>query len=196
MGAGYALVITPAFFKGSMKPQILRDYYIAVAESSRIGILLYNVPQFTGVNLEPELVAKLSEHPNIYGIKDSSGHIEQLSRIIDLSRKDFVVFTGSATVFSPALCIGAVGGILATANVVPKKCVEIQDLFSKGKMDNARALQNRLTPFAVAVTTKYGIGGLKMAMDIVGYYGGDPRLPLKRPGQEVQEELQQLLRRL
>ncbi|MFC1942728.1 dihydrodipicolinate synthase family protein [Chloroflexota bacterium] len=196
MGASCALVITPSFFKGSMKPHILYDHFVAVAESSRIGILVYNVPQFTGVNLDPELVAKLSEHPNIIGIKDSSGNIEQLSRIIDLSRKEFAVFIGSAPVFFPALCVGAVGGILAAANVVPEKCVEIQELFNKGKMEEARALQTWLTPLALAVTTKYSIGGLKMAMDTAGYYGGDPRLPLKRSGQEVQKELKQLLRRV
>jgi 4-hydroxy-2-oxoglutarate aldolase len=196
LGADCALIITPAFFKGSMKPQILYDHFIAVAESSKIGILLYNVPQFTGVNLEPELVAKLSKHPNILGIKDSSGNIEQLSRIINMSRQEFVVFVGSAPVFFPALCIGASGGILAAANVIPKACIEIQNLFSKGKMDEARALQTRITPLAIAVTTIYGIGGLKMAMDLADYYGGDPRLPLKRPGQEVQEELKQLLHQL
>jgi len=196
MGADCALIITPAFFKGSMKPQILYNHFIAVAESSRIGILLYNVPQFTGVNLEPELVAKLSNHPNILGIKDSSGNIEQLSRIINMSRQEFVVFVGSAPVFFPALCIGASGGILAVANVIPKACIEIQNLFSKGKMDEARALQTRITPLAIAVTTIYGIGGLKMAMDLADYYGGNPRLPLKRPGQEVQEELKQLLHQL
>jgi 4-hydroxy-2-oxoglutarate aldolase len=196
MGADCALIITPAFFKGSMKPQILYNHFIAVAESSRIGILLYNVPQFTGVNLEPELVAKLSNHPNILGIKDSSGNIEQLSRIINMSRQEFVVFVGSAPVFFPALCIGASGGILAAANVIPKACIEIQNLFSKGKMDEARTLQTRITPLAIAVTTIYGIGGLKMAMDLADYYGGNPRLPLKRPGQEVQEELKQLLHQL
>ncbi|MFC2005939.1 dihydrodipicolinate synthase family protein [Chloroflexota bacterium] len=196
LGAGCALVITPAFFRGSMKPGILYDHFIAVAEASRIGILLYNVPQFTGVNLEPELVARLSQHTNILGIKDSSGNIEQLSRIIDLSRKGFMVFVGSAPVFFPALCVGAVGGILAAANVVPGECVAIQDLFNKGKMDEARTLQSKLTPLALAVTSMHGIGGLKMAMDLAGYYGGDPRLPLKRPGQEAQEELKQLLHRL
>ena len=196
LGADYALVITPAFFKGSMKSQILYDHFIAIAESSQIGILLYNVPQFTGVNLEPELVAKLSQHPNIFGIKDSSGNIEQLSRIINMSRKKFAVFEGSATVFFPALCIGTVGGILAAACVIPKECVEIQNLFNEGKMDEARAVQTKLTPLAIAVTTKYGIGGLKMAMDIVDYYGGDPRLPLKQPNQEVKEELKQLLTQL
>jgi 4-hydroxy-2-oxoglutarate aldolase len=195
MGADCALVVTPSYFKGSMKPQILYDHFISVAESSRIGILIYNVPQFTGINLEPELVAKLSEHPNIIGIKDSSGNIGQLSEIVHLSQKRFAVFVGSAPVFFPALCIGAVGGILAVANVVPQDCVEIQNLFNEGKMNETRELQSRLTPLAKAVTTKYGIGGLKMAMDLAGYFGGDPRPPLKRPGKEVEEELKRMFLR-
>jgi len=196
IGADCALVVTPSYFKGSMKPQILYDHFIAVAESSRIGILIYNVPQFTGINLDPEVVAKLSEHSNILGIKDSSGNIGQLSEIINLSQKGFAVFVGSAPVFYPALCIGAVGGILAVANVVPQECVQIQNLFDKGKMNEARLLQSRLTHLAKAVTTKYGIGGLKMAMDLAGYFGGNPRLPLKRPGKEVEEEVKRLLLRL
>ena len=196
LGADWALVVTPSYFKGSMKPQILYDHFISVAESSKIGILIYNVPQFTGINLEPELVAKLSEHPNIIGIKDSSGNIGQLSEIIHLSHEKFAVFVGSAPVFFPALCVGAVGGILAVAQVAPQACVQIQSLFKKGKMDEARALQSQLTPLAKAVTAIYGIGGLKMAMDLAGYFGRDPRLPLKRPGKEVEEELKRLLGRL
>ncbi|MFC2035421.1 dihydrodipicolinate synthase family protein [Chloroflexota bacterium] len=196
LGADCALVITPAFFKGSMGPEVLYDHYIAVAEASQIGILVYNVPQFTGVNLEPELVARLSQHSNILGIKDSSGNIGQLSRIINLSRKEFMVFVGSDKVFFPALCIGAVGGILAAANVVPGKCTAIWNLFNKGKIDEARTLQARLTLLTQAMMSVYGIGGLKMAMDLAGYYGGEPRLPLKRPGKEAQEELKQLLRQL
>jgi len=196
MGADCALVVTPSYFKGSMKPQILHDHFISVAESSKIGILIYNVPQFTGINLEPELVAKLSEHPNIIGIKDSSGNIQQLSEIIHLSQKGFAIFVGSAPVFFPALCVGAVGGILAVANAVPKECVQIQNLFNDRKLDEARALQNRLTPLAKAVTVKYGIGGLKMAVDLAGYFGGNPRPPLKKPGREVEEELKRLLLQL
>jgi 4-hydroxy-tetrahydrodipicolinate synthase len=196
MGADCALVITPSYFKGSMKPQILHDHFIAVAESSRIAILLYNVPQFTGINMEPEQVARLSEHPNIAGIKDSSGNIGQLTEIIHQSRKGFSVFVGSAPVFFPALSVGAVGGILAVANVVPDECVEIQALFKGKKIEEAKDLQNRLTPLAKAVTTTYGIGGLKMAMDLLGYFGGEPRLPLKRPGKEVEEKLKTLLHQL
>ena len=176
-----------------MKPQILYDHFVAVAESSQIGILIYNVPQFTGINLEPEWVAKLSEHPNIIGIKDSSGNIGQLSDLIHLSQKGFAVFVGSAPVFFPALCVGAVGGILAVANVVPQECVRIQNQFEEKKFDDARASQGRLTPLAKAVTTKHGIGGLKMAMDLAGYFGGNPRAPLKTPGPEVKEELKRLL---
>ncbi len=195
-GADCALVVTPSYFKGSMKPQILYDHFIAVADSSRTGILLYNVPQFTGINLEPEWVAKLSQHPNIIGIKDSSGNIGQLSEIISLSQKGFAIFVGSAPVFFPALCVGAVGGILAVANVVPQECVQLQNLFRVRKFDEARALQNRLTPLAKAVTTKYGIGGLKLAMDLAGFFGGNPRSPLKRPDRKVEEDLKRLLAQL
>lgn len=193
MGVDGALVVTPSYFKGSMKPQILYDHFVAVAESSQIGILIYNVPQFTGINLEPEWVAKLSEHPNIIGIKDSSGNIGQLSEVIRLSRKGFEVFVGSAPVFFPALCVGAAGGILAVANVVPQECVHIQNLFEEKKFDDARVWQGRLTPLASAVTTKYGIGGLKMAMELAGYFGGNPRSPLKRPDKNTEEEMKQLL---
>ncbi len=193
MGADCALVVTPSYFKGSMKPQILYEHFIALADASKIGILIYNVPQFTGINLEAEVVAKLSEHPNIIGIKDSSGNIDQLSEIIRLSRKGFAVFVGSAPVFYPALCVGAVGGILAVANATPQECVKIYSLFKQKKFSEARALQNLLTPLAKAVTVKYGIGGLKIAMDLAGYFGGNPRPPLKRPGPEVEVELKRLL---
>jgi 4-hydroxy-2-oxoglutarate aldolase len=196
MGASCALIVTPSYFKGSMKPQILHDHFAAVADSSRIGILLYNVTQFTGINMEPELVAKLSEHPNILGIKDSTGNIGQLSEIIHLSRKGFAVFVGSAPVFYPALCVGATGGILAVANAAPNECVEIYDLFHEKKFDQARELQYRLTPFAKGVTTQYGIGGLKLGMDLAGYFGGEPRPPLKQHGPAAKEELKQLLQQL
>ncbi len=196
MGADCALVVTPSYFKNSMKPQILHDHFIAVAESSKMGILLYNVPQFTGINMEPEQIARLSEHPNILGIKDSSGNIGQLSEILHLSRKGFAVFVGSAPVFFPALCGGAVGGVLAVANATPHECVAIYNLFNEKKFEQARELQFRLTAFAKGVTTKYGIGGLKIGMDLAGYFGGDPRLPLKKHGPEVTEELKKLLERL
>jgi 4-hydroxy-2-oxoglutarate aldolase len=195
IGADCALVVTPSYFKGSMKPQVLYDHFTAVADGSRIGILLYNVPQYTGVNLEAEWAARLSHHENIIGIKDSSGNIEQLSEIVYQSQKGFAVFVGSAPVLFPALSVGAVGGILAVANVVPEACVRIQTLFDERRFEEAREAQGRLTPLAKAVTAKHGIPGLKMAMDLAGYFGGEPRPPLKPAQDGVKEELKQLLSR-
>jgi 4-hydroxy-2-oxoglutarate aldolase len=195
-GADLALVVTPCYYKGSMKPQILHDHFVAVAEAARIPILIYNVPQNTGVNMEPDLVARLSGHPNIAGIKDSSGTIGQLTEIIHLSRKSFAVLVGSAPVFFPALCVGATGGILAVANVTPEICTRIYDLYRKKNFDEALALQNKMTPLAKAVTVTYGIAGLKVAMDLGGYFGGEPRAPLRRPGGDVKEALEKLLSRL
>jgi 4-hydroxy-2-oxoglutarate aldolase len=196
LGGDYALVITPCYYKGSMKPQILYEHFIAVAEAAQIGILIYNVPKFTGINMEPELVARLSEHPNIVGFKDSSGNIGQLGEIVSLSEDAFAVFVGSAPVLFPALCVGAVGGILAAANVAPQEFSQIQHLYENGQLDKARELQSFLTPLSKAVTVTYGIGGLKAAMDCAGYFGGEPRPPLQRPGKQGEDELRHLVSQL
>ncbi len=196
LGVDMALVLTPHYFKGSMKPQVLYDHFMAVAEASHIPILVYNVPQFTGVNMEPSLVAKLSQHSNIIGAKDSSGNIDQLTQIVHQSAKDFGVFVGSAPVLFPALCVGAIGGILAVANALPELCIRITVLYAEGKYALARDLQNRLTPMSKAVTATYGIGGLKAAMDMIGYFGGEPRTPLKKVGPEAEKALRGLLEEL
>ncbi|HMK66204.1 MAG TPA: dihydrodipicolinate synthase family protein, partial [Thermodesulfobacteriota bacterium] len=172
---------------------VLYDHFVAVAEASKIPILVYNVPQFTGVNMVPSLVGRLSRHPNIVGIKDSSGNIDQLTRIIYESEDGFNVFVGSAPVFFPALCVGAVGGILAVANALPELCTRLMDLYGQGAYKEALALQNRLTPMAIAVTGTYGIGGLKKVMDRLGYRGGLPRLPLKAITAEAENDLNRLL---
>ncbi|MFO7875549.1 MAG: dihydrodipicolinate synthase family protein [Desulfovermiculus sp.] len=195
-GADYGLVAPPFYFKNSMHEGVLADHFTAVAEASRMPVLLYNVPQFTGVNLDPSLVARLSLHPNIVGIKDSSGNIAQLNEILFSSQEGFTVLVGSAPVFFPALCIGASGGILAVANVVPKLCIEIFDLYQKGLFQEAKKLQNQMTPLAKAVTVRYGISGLKAAMDAVGYFGGKPRLPLQSLDSEGKAEIKILLRDL
>jgi 4-hydroxy-2-oxoglutarate aldolase len=188
-GADLALVVTPSYFTAAMTAQVLYDHFVAVAEASKIPILVYNVPQFTGVNMVPSLVGRLSRHPNIVGIKDSSGNIDQLTRIIYESEDGFNVFVGSAPVFFPALCVGAVGGILAVANAFPELCTRLMDLLGKGGYKEALELQNRLTPMAIAVTGTYGIGGLKRVMDMLGYFGGLPRPPLKAITPEAEREL-------
>mgnify|MGYP000895462521 FL=1 len=191
LGADCALVVSPCYYKGQMTPAALEVHYQKVAEAATIPVLVYNVPQFTGVNLPADLVARLSRHPNIVGCKDSSGNLTQLGDIIRLSQPGFAVFVGSATVFYPALCLGAVGGILAVANVLPRLCVAVQDAHQAGDHAQALALQRRLTPLAQLVTTGQGIGGLKRAMDLVGYAGGPARWPLPMPAsnEPLQKEL-------
>ncbi len=193
-GADAVLVAPPFYYKESMKGEVLRSHYLEVAEGSPVPVLLYNVPQFTGLNLEPSLVARLAEHPNIVGIKDSSGNIAQLTEIRRLTSPEFNVFVGSAPVFLAALCIGAGGGILAAANVLPEAFVRLHRLFGEGAMVEARKLQWDLMAVSRAVTVDYGIGGLKAAMEMAGYLGGAPRPPLALPDEAGMGRLRELLR--
>jgi 4-hydroxy-2-oxoglutarate aldolase len=193
-GADAVLVASPFYYKESMKPDVLRDHYVAVADGSPIPVLLYNVPQFTGLNMDPALVVRLAEHPNIVGIKDSSGNIAQLTEIRRLTAPGFHVFVGSALVFQAALTIGADGGILAAANVLPEAFVKLCRLAREGTIEEARALQWSLMAISRAVTVEYGIGGLKAAMDLAGYRGGDVRSPLKLPDPTAMARLRELLR--
>lgn len=171
-GADFVLVVTPAYFKGQMTPEALMTHFTRVADDSPIPVLLYNVPQFTALNLAPEVVAQLAQHPNIQGIKDSTGDIAQLTEIIRLVPRDFAVLVGSDTVFYPALCVGATGGVLATPNVIPDMLVELFRLFLEGDHRAALGLQRRINPLANLVIREYGIGGLKLAMDMTGFQGG------------------------
>lgn len=195
-GMDYALVVTPSYYKKAMTDEVLYEFYRTIAKESLRPILLYNVPQFTGVNIASQVVARLAEHPNIVGIKDSSGNIGQLTDIIRLTPLDFKVFVGSAPVFYPALCVGAVGGILALANIAPRECVNLQRLHEEGDHVQALRLQKRLIPLAQAITVEFGIGGLKAAMDMLGYYGGHPRQPLLPASEPAIGKLRNLLTEL
>ncbi|MHB8202294.1 MAG: dihydrodipicolinate synthase family protein [Desulfomonilaceae bacterium] len=187
-GADCVMVITPAFFRGQMTPEALYNHYSRIADQSPIPLLLYNVPQFTGLNMGAAVVSRLAQHPNIQGIKDSSGDIAQLTEIIRLTPQDFTVLVGSNLVFYPALCVGAGGGVLATANVVPEIPIKIYDYFMQGNHREALKLQRIVNPLAVMVTAVYGVGGLKLAMNAMGFQGGEVRLPLTIP-ENAREEL-------
>ena len=159
-------------------------------------VLLYNFTNVTGVNMTPDTVAALSAHPNIVGLKDSNGDIAQVSGIVSRVPADFTLLVGSAATLYPAMMMGACGGIVAVANVVPDVCVTLYDLVRAGKHDEALRLQRRLTPLANAVTGGYGIAGLKVAMDIAGYVGGQVRKPLRPAKPEARDTLQRLYEEL
>jgi 4-hydroxy-2-oxoglutarate aldolase len=193
LGADAAIVITPSYYKGMMKPQALIRHYRTVADASPLPILLYNFPANTGINLEPDTVARLAEHPNIRGIKDSSGNVPQAAETIRLTPKTFQVLVGSPLAFLPALVLGASGGILAVANVAPRECGEIWQLARAGRWDEAREIVYRVSPLATGVASRYGIGGLKAALDLLGQYGGAPRGPLAAPDGDGVEEIKEIL---
>ncbi len=195
LGAHAALVISPHYYGGRMNEAALVKHYTAVADQSPIPILLYNVPKFTHINLAANLVAHLSEHPNIIGLKDSSGNVIQLGEIINAAAKEFNVLVGTAGVLFSGLTIGCVGGINALANVAPQQCVAILDLVRAGDLDAARQLQLKMLPVNQAVTAVYGVPGLKKAMDMLGYFGGDPRLPLLPSSKSEKSEIKAILKK-
>ena len=193
-GADYALVLTPSFYKSQMNSAAFVRYFTEAADKIRIPLIIYNVPKFTGVNIEADTVAKLAQHKNIVGLKNSAENSAHMAEIISFVPKDFAVLVGTASVLYPGLASGAVGGILALANIAPEECVELQRLFDAGRHDEASALQMKLIPINKAVTSKYGVPGLKAAMDILGYFGGEPRSPLVSLGQAEREDLKSILK--
>ncbi len=193
LGYHAALVKTPHYYKPAYKPEVLIEHYRKVADSSPIPILLYSVPQFTGVTLEAPEVAALAEHRNIIGIKDSSGHIQRTGEILAAVPPKFHVLVGSASTVFPALAIGARGAILALANALPEKCVALYDMVRRGQFEQARELQNILLKASKLIVSEAGIAGVKFVMDQRGYRGGIPRPPLLPLTEEGKKRLIALL---
>jgi 4-hydroxy-2-oxoglutarate aldolase len=183
-GVDAALVRTPSFFKAQMTTDLLVRHYTEVADASPIPVLLYNVTMFTGVNLLPDAVERLSRHPNIVGLKESGSDIGQLAEHVSRTPEDFTVLAGSATTLYHALCAGCDGAVLALAMLLPEECVRMRDLVGARRLDDALTLQRQLLPIAKSVGTAYGVAGLKAALDVKGYEGGLPRPPL-RPAPQV-----------
>jgi 4-hydroxy-2-oxoglutarate aldolase len=192
-GADAALVLTPHFYRGRMSEEALRGHFAAVADASPVPIYLYSVPAFTGLAWPPGLAAALAGHPRIAGMKESSGDVGLLGRIVDTVPPDFEVACGNAPIFYPALCAGATGGVLAVANCVPGLAVALHGAFAAGDHSRARRLQGVLTPLAVAVTSGWGVAGLKAAMDLAGLRGGAVRPPLLPVPESAVAEIRPLL---
>jgi len=186
IGADAAIVITPSYYTPKMDAQAMRRHFLELAERSPLPIFLYNIPVCTGVDLSAETVVELAEHPKIAGIKDSSGNVVKLGDIIRAAPPTFNVLAGSAGFFYPALVLGAVGGIMALANIAPEQCHRIYRYTQEGRHEEAQQLQLKMIPPNVALTARFGVPGLKLALDWLGYYGGPVRSPLG-PLDEVQQ---------
>ena len=195
LGADAVLVVTPNYYKACYTPVALKAHFEALADACPIPVMLYNMPGNTGINMASDLVAELSQHPNIVGEKDSSGNIVQVAETISKTSPEFTTFAGSASWLLPALCVGAKGGTVALANVLPEQCVAIYDNFQAGRLEEARKIQLNVLEINKAVTARWGPAGLKAAMDLVGYYGGPPRLPIQPLAPAQIEELKAILKR-
>ena len=177
-GIAAVLVRPPSYFKSKMTREALKAHYLAVADASRYPVLVYNMPQNTGISLEPRLVIDLASHRNIAGLKESGGSLAFLAEVVREVHAGFHYLLGSGSVVYPGLEMGACGAILAVANAAPEMCAELFRLFKAGEKDKARNLQLDLVPLNKVLVEVYGIAGLKHAQDLRGYYGGPTRLPL------------------
>ncbi len=179
VGAKYALVLTPSFYKSEMKAEAFKIYFNKIADAAKIPIIIYNVPKFTGVDIAAGTISELSHHENIVGVKNSSENIAQFSEIISSVEKDFSVIVGTASILAHGLVAGASGGIVALANVAFNECLELFRSVEKNDLQKAFELQNKLIKPNRAVTSQFGIAGLKSAHDMIGFFGGMPRSPLQ-----------------
>ena len=192
MGYKAAMVRTPHYYKNLLNradAQML--YYRTVADQAKIPLIIYNWPQATGIDIPVEAVVAISEHPNVIAIKESSGNMEKVMQLIREVRPGFQVLVGSAPTLWPSLLMGACGAILAYANAAPYSVIAIWEAWRQREEAAGLDWQNRIGRPSALVTTKYGIPGLKYAMDLNGYYGGPPRLPLSVPNEAAKKEIEE-----
>jgi 4-hydroxy-2-oxoglutarate aldolase len=151
-------------------------YYTDVAEAVSISVLCYNAPGFTGMTISPKVIEVISKHPNIAGMKDTSP--ANMARYIEVCADDFDVLSGTINTFFIGLALGASGGVVSLADAYPEPCCELYERFKNGDINGARVLHNTLFRLNHSLSGRLGVAGVKYAMDVAGYHGGPPRLPL------------------
>ncbi|MEE8605936.1 MAG: dihydrodipicolinate synthase family protein [Candidatus Aminicenantaceae bacterium] len=196
LGIRAALVRTPSYFKSVMTSEALKRHYYAIADESQVPVIPYHIPQVTGLSIEQQLVIELSKHPNIIGIKDSSGNLPFLGEVIPNLPPDFSYLLGAGSVFLFGLSLGASGGILRLADVIPELCATLYNDFLAGEWEKASRLQRDIIPLNNAIIQTHGIAGTKYAMDLLGFYGGPPRNPILPLDANGKKGIERILKRL
>ncbi len=177
LGADFVSLLTPFYFKKSLTDDVLADYYFAVAEALSIPALVYNAPGFTGITMSPSLLGKLSRHPNITGMKDTSP--ANIANYLEEKDENFDILAGTVNTLLPGLVLGAAGGVVSLADAFPEKCCELYDQFKKNNLKEAVEVHHVLFRLNQSVSGKFGVAGVKYAMDAAGFHGGAPRKPLR-----------------
>ena len=196
LGIRAALIRTPSYFKSVMTSEALKRHYNAIADEAQIPVIPYHIPQVTGLSIEQQLVIELSKHPNIIGIKDSSGILPFLGEVIPNLPPDFSYLLGAGSVFLFGLSLGASGGILRLADVIPELCATLYYDFLAGEWKKASRLQRDIIPLNNAIIQTHGIAGTKYAMDLLGFYGGPPRNPILPLDVNGKKGIERILKRL
>jgi len=191
-GADAVLLITPYYNKPNDSGML--KHFMTVADSVDIPIIIYNVPSRTGINLKPELTAKLAKVSNIVGIKEASGSLDQITRIFELTKgEDFAVLSGDDGLTLPILSIGGTGVISVVANVAPKLVVSMIEAFRNGDREKARELHLTLAPLIRAMFLETNPIPVKKAVELIGLPAGNLRLPLAPISTENEKKLKAAL---
>ncbi|MDY6801139.1 MAG: dihydrodipicolinate synthase family protein [Bacteroidota bacterium] len=193
-GADAALVLNPSYYKGLMTQEVLMKHYFTIADASSIPIIVYNMPANSGLDMDADTIIALSQHANIVGLKDSGGNVAKMGEIRAYAHSDFQILAGSAGFLFPALSVGAIGGVLALANIAPQHCIDILQDFRDKKMDDAHEKQLKIIKLNNFVTRKYGVPALKEAMNQLGLYGGPSRRPLLPLDDRIKKQLRILIK--
>lgn len=193
-GADALLILTPHYYKSRMDGPTLIAYYRFLADRLRRPVIIYNIPQFTGIRMDPEAIAKLARHPNIIGLKESSGDIVYLRSVLRLAPRTFRVLTGAGSIFLAALQAGSAGGVLGQADFAPELCIALYEAFRQKRLKTARELQQSLLPLVQKIGLTFGVPGIKAALDLSGLWGGSPRPPLLPVGAAARRAIARALR--
>ncbi len=193
-GADVLLVLTPNYYKPAMGADALVAHYRKVAAGVKSPVMIYSIPQFTGLDVDPATIGKLSHLPNMVGLKESSGRFDFVKAVLGQVKRGFRVLVGAPSIFYDSLCEGAVGGVLGVANYAPKVCVDLYQAFLRKDLDAARRLQQRLAPLGQKINTPYGVPGIKAALDLSGWRGGLPRMPLLPVSAQARKQIAVVLR--
>ena len=191
-GASGALLISPYYNKPTQEG--LYQHFKAVAEAVDIPIVLYNIASRTAVNIEPETVARLAEIKNIVAIKEASGSLSQMSRIVSLCGGKLTLISGDDALTLPLLAIGGKGVISVIANIVPADLKEMITEFEKGNIEGARKIHYRLLPLIKVMFIETNPAPVKTAMELMGMISGELRLPMCPMKNANVEKLEKVLR--
>lgn len=196
IGVDAALILTPHYYKSLMDSDALKAHYLHIADNSSVPIIIYSMPRNTGITPTVQLIYELSQHQNIIGIKDSSGNLANCEEICSQTDSDFSFLLGAGSIFIPGLIMGAQGGILALAAVMPEMCIRMYRYFQENKWEEAKRLQLDLIPLNNAVTTGFGIPAVKYVLDLRGFHGGPCRGPLQPLSEPKRSTIQTILAKL